>query len=373
MTPELDRIEVPGAAEAEERAPASSPPRSPSRCRGTARDGPPGRSRPSRWPSPSSQPCSARRAARSSTTCVAPSASTTPAPRSSRCRLPGGSSSPPAAARGSRTRDGSRRLLGTYDDASWSPFGRYVVASAPERARRRSTPRAPSAGRSRDPASGSRAGRAAPPTRASPTSAATGSTSSRATARATSWPATHPQPAFHPRGARASGSSSPTPTPTGASMRSSPRRAARSGAATPPGAPQSLEWSSDGRRLLVLSPGRVSILDGGTRAPRRRRGGARRDRRGVPAGTRRRTPSSTARRPGSRVTLGGRTLFSLGGELRGLTWSPDGRWLLVGSPASDQWVFIRADGAQDRRGVEHLRPVPLAGVPRGRGLVLRET
>ena len=49
---------------------------------------------------------------------------------------------------------------------------------------------------------------------------------------------------------------------------------------------------------------------------------------------------------GSRVTLGARTLFSFVGELRGLTWSPDGRWLLVGSPASDQWVFIRADGAK---------------------------
>ena len=49
---------------------------------------------------------------------------------------------------------------------------------------------------------------------------------------------------------------------------------------------------------------------------------------------------------GSRVTLGPRTLFSFGGELRGLTWSPDGRWLLVGSPASDQWVFIRADGGK---------------------------
>lgn len=42
--------------------------------------------------------------------------------------------------------------------------------------------------------------------------------------------------------------------------------------------------------------------------------------------------------------LGSRVLFSFAGELRGLTWSPDGRWLLVGSPASDQWVFVRADG-----------------------------
>jgi hypothetical protein len=52
------------------------------------------------------------------------------------------------------------------------------------------------------------------------------------------------------------------------------------------------------------------------------------------------------RRPGEvgQVTLDGRVLFSFAGELRGLTWSPDGRWLLVGSPDADQWVFIRADG-----------------------------
>ena len=52
------------------------------------------------------------------------------------------------------------------------------------------------------------------------------------------------------------------------------------------------------------------------------------------------------RRPGdvSQVVLGQQVLFSTAGELRGLTWSPDGRWLLVGSPEADQWVFVRADG-----------------------------
>ena len=53
---------------------------------------------------------------------------------------------------------------------------------------------------------------------------------------------------------------------TVASTRSSPRRAGSLWSATPPGAPQSLEWSSDGRRLLVLSAGRVSILDGASAA-----------------------------------------------------------------------------------------------------------
>ena len=35
------------------------------------------------------------------------------------------------------------------------------------------------------------------------------------------------------------------------------------------------------------------------------------------------------------------TLFPAAGALGGLTWSPDGRWLLVQWPDADQWVFIR--------------------------------
>jgi WD40-like Beta Propeller Repeat len=37
---------------------------------------------------------------------------------------------------------------------------------------------------------------------------------------------------------------------------------------------------------------------------------------------------------------GGSVLFSARGRLTGPTWSPDGRWLLVGWPAADQWLFI---------------------------------
>lgn len=36
-------------------------------------------------------------------------------------------------------------------------------------------------------------------------------------------------------------------------------------------------------------------------------------------------------------------LFSARGILTGPTWSPDGRWLLVGWPEANQWLFIRAD------------------------------
>lgn len=36
-------------------------------------------------------------------------------------------------------------------------------------------------------------------------------------------------------------------------------------------------------------------------------------------------------------------LFSARGRLTGPTWSPDGNWVLVGWPEADQWLFIRTD------------------------------
>jgi hypothetical protein len=39
----------------------------------------------------------------------------------------------------------------------------------------------------------------------------------------------------------------------------------------------------------------------------------------------------------------GSVLFSARSRLTGPTWSPDGRWLLVGWPAADQWLFIDPD------------------------------
>jgi hypothetical protein len=36
-------------------------------------------------------------------------------------------------------------------------------------------------------------------------------------------------------------------------------------------------------------------------------------------------------------------LFSTPGRLTGPTWSPDGNWLLIGLPDADQWLFIRTD------------------------------
>jgi hypothetical protein len=41
-------------------------------------------------------------------------------------------------------------------------------------------------------------------------------------------------------------------------------------------------------------------------------------------------------------------VFSASGRLERPVWSPDGRWLLVGWPTADQWVFVRADGKRIR-------------------------
>ena len=344
MTPDLGRIEVPGAAEAEQRAArivaaafADSPPRHPPRrvARPIAAAAvavvliaavlsPPGRAFVDH----------VRRAV--GVDHASPALFTLPAPGRILVTAGGGTWVTYA--------DGSRRLLGSYDDASWSPFGRYIAAARPNELV------------TLDPEGTvhwtlARPGVRFPRWTGSATNTRIAFLSGnrlhvvpgdgKGDFVAGDAPAAGIPPAwssglgFILAYADTDGRVHALITAKGGSLWS----------ATPPGAPQSVEWSSDGRQLLVLSPGRVSILDGG--------------RGHLVAGEAAPDVIAVAYRPGtttyaelhrsasgSRVTLGPRTLFSLGGELRGLTWSPDGRWLLVGSPGSDQWVFIRADGSK---------------------------
>ena len=169
MRAELERIEIPGAAEAEERAAGGRDARvrrAAARCPHAASAR--ARSSPSRSPSRSSPPCSARPAAPSSTDVrravgiegAKPALFSLPAPG----RLLVHSDAGVWVAQP----DGSRRLLGPYEEGSWSPLGRYVVATRANELvtlEREGT----CAGRSPARASGSRAGAAAPPTRGSPT------------------------------------------------------------------------------------------------------------------------------------------------------------------------------------------------------------
>ncbi|HEY6961855.1 MAG TPA: hypothetical protein VI408_08225 [Gaiellaceae bacterium] len=114
-----------------------------------------------------------------------------------------------------------------------------------------------------------------------------------------------------------------------------------------PVTPADLEWSRDGRYLAVFGSNRVVVLDAGGRV--------------------RRTISMLsaelirgAFEPGSHrlalvVRLAGRSevrlvdvdrlappqlLFAGPGDFGDLAWSPSGTWLLVSWPAADQWVFL---------------------------------
>ena len=45
---------------------------------------------------------------------------------------------------------------------------------------------------------------------------------------------------------------------------------------------------------------------------------------------------------GDRLPGSARLVFSGAGRMTDLTWSPDGRWLLVGWASADQWLFIHS-------------------------------
>jgi hypothetical protein len=119
----------------------------------------------------------------------------------------------------------------------------------------------------------------------------------------------------------------------------------------------SLVWSGDGRRLAVVSPRRITVLDGGGRSigfvsslsgdlvSAAFRPGTHRlavqVRHELPAGRRSEVKLVDVDHPGHT-----RLLFAGPGIFGDLAWSPNGRWLLVDWPTANQWVFLH--GAQVR-------------------------
>jgi hypothetical protein len=110
--------------------------------------------------------------------------------------------------------------------------------------------------------------------------------------------------------------------------------------------PRELDWSSDGRRLLLRT--RLALVLFGPRSS-------------TPIGVRSGRFVDAAFRPASRelafvrtrggvseLVTGDRVLFSGSGRFQSVAWSPNGRWLLVSWPTADQWVFVRADGKRIR-------------------------
>jgi hypothetical protein len=123
------------------------------------------------------------------------------------------------------------------------------------------------------------------------------------------------------------------------------------GISAPGDEPRQLAWSRDGRRLLAVASRSFRILD------LRGRLLARVDLpRGAEAVQAAFAPSSHSfallRRVGGRSDVvlmtarGARRIFAGLGRFTGLEWSPDGRWLAVAWETADQWLFIRSAGVR---------------------------
>jgi WD40 repeat protein len=115
-----------------------------------------------------------------------------------------------------------------------------------------------------------------------------------------------------------------------------------------PARPRLLAWSADGARLLVLTQDGALLFDAsggrlgsaaGIGGEAVRDGALSPDGREIALLSGGQVTLTDIARPGSRP----RRLFT-GADLGQLSWSPDGRWLLIGWPAADQWVFIRVIG-----------------------------
>lgn len=140
--------------------------------------------------------------------------------------------------------------------------------------------------------------------------------------------------------------------------------------------PLELAWSGDGRRLVALGARSLRVLDRRGRllvtiplareAPPAVTGVAR------TIAFRGRAHEFALVRGGEVALLRAerspgppRRLFAGPGALGDLAWSPDGRWLLVSWPSADQWVFIRATRSPRVRAVADIsREFDPGGSPR---------
>ena len=117
--------------------------------------------------------------------------------------------------------------------------------------------------------------------------------------------------------------------------------------------PTSLEWSSDGRRLAVVSPRRVVVLDaqghvlrtismlGAELRQAAFRPGSHRLAVTVHVGNHSEVKLVDVDRPGR-----SRLLFAGPGVFGDIAWSPGGGWLLVDWPTANQWVFLHGSHVQ---------------------------
>lgn len=283
-----------------------------------------------------------------------------PAPVTSLTALPGRGDLLVESARGTWLveADGSKRLLGGFHDAAWSPHGMFVVATAGNQlvalepggeARWAVTRPGPVSLPSWNGPDGFRI--AYLEGRDLRVVAGDG-TGDRVVAEGVVpvRPAWRPGPEHILAYALPGGRVRAVRADTGKAVFSAwPGDGAPPGAAgTSPSAPGviGLEWSQDGGRLLAWAPGRAILLD--ARGREVWRFAAREGMRIAAAAL---APGSSGAvaivSEGGRSTVtltgpgrGARELFAVRGALGGPLWSPDASRLLVGWPTADQWLFL---------------------------------
>jgi hypothetical protein len=123
-----------------------------------------------------------------------------------------------------------------------------------------------------------------------------------------------------------------------------------------PGPLRALEWSSDGQRLLALSPRHLRVYDAHGRLVEQEDPSEGRP--DVASTFRPRAHAlAVARVQGAQSTaylLNARTIFTGTGVFDGLAWSPDGSWLQVGWPSAGQWLFVRTSRTRRIRAVSNV-------------------
>jgi hypothetical protein len=236
--------------------------------------------------------------------------------------------------------DGSTRRLGDYDDSSWSPFGRFVVTATGDRIVALTAAGAVRWQLGRPVVSLPRWGGTQTDTRIAYFSGQQ--------LRVVAGDGTGDRPVVSHLVPRVAPAWRPGPSFTLAYVDTHGRvrgldveRHRLAFAVGGLSAPRKLDWSSDGRRLLVLTRTAVDVFDERGRRVARHTGRFV-DAAFLPASHRVVTLTRHA------LSLGGRTLFRTTGRLGQVVPSPDGRWLLVTWPEADQWLFVPARGGRVR-------------------------
>jgi hypothetical protein len=226
--------------------------------------------------------------------------------------------------------DGSRRRLGAYPDAAWSPHGLFVIAANANSVA------------AVDPRSGDVHWSLGRPRVASPSWGGSRIDTRVAylsgdelrivagdgTGDAARGPAARVPPAWRPGSVRQLA----YVTRDGHVRLLGAWRSARAYAG-----PRQLVWSPDGSHLLLVTARRLVLFEPAS---------GRAQTLAVPG-----VRAAAISRAGRIAVVRGRSILVLGAEqatpvfsarvpLAGLVWSPNGRWLLTSLPAADQWIFV---------------------------------